>query len=103
MRNKRFCYFHHASRVQHPNRIGRPPILPDLPILEDAQSIQLAYNQVAQGLVHRAIDSRTAGRLTCLLQYASANLANFKLKRKPPRAPRFLDLDPRSSACIRGE
>ena len=69
MRGKRLCYFHHESRRTHP-RLVVEPILPDFPLIEDGRSLQIALNQVMQGLLRGSIDHHTAGQVLCGLQMA---------------------------------
>ena len=84
MRRHRFCYFHkrfHEERIRvgadHARR-ARPSI--DLPVLEDANSIQVSLMQVMRLLAAGELDSRTAGLFLYALQTASFNLrhTNFE-------------------------
>ena len=51
---RRLCYFHdRARRPQRPNY--------DLPLLEDATSIQFALTQVVRALQDKALDTKTCG------------------------------------------
>ena len=69
MKGKRLCYFHHESRKTHPRRVAQPA-LPDFPLIEDGRSLQIALNQVMQGLLRGSIDHHTAGQVLCGLQMA---------------------------------
>ena len=81
LRRNRFCYFHklhHEERI-HLNadraRADRPrKVSINLPVLEDAESIQVALSQVMRLIISGQIDSKTAGLLLYALQTASANL-----------------------------
>ena len=64
---RRLCYFHdRARRPQRPNY--------DLPLLEDATSVQFALTQVVRALQDKALDPKTCALLLYALQTASANL-----------------------------
>ncbi len=106
LRGHRFCYFHHQWREDHaaaepearnsgapslsaPGNSGGPPLsaLPlgrqggvvppfELPLLEDANAIQVALQRVMQAILNDAIDNRKAGLLLYALQTASSNLKN---------------------------
>ena len=52
----------------------------DLPVLEDANSVQMALMQVMQGLVTHTIDHKTAGLLLYGLQSAAVNVRNTKFE-----------------------
>jgi hypothetical protein len=64
-------------------RITTDPLLNrplDLPVLEDANSVQMALMQVMQGLVTHTIDHKTAGLLLYGLQSAAVNVRNVKFE-----------------------
>lgn len=69
---ERFCYFHHRARTARE--------LPEMPLLEDAASIQLALMQVIRALTTGATDPKTAALLFYALQTASANLKYLRLE-----------------------
>src|SRR2546427_11426987 len=78
VRDRRFCFFHkkwHDQRIVINSAQARqsPPTL-DLPVLEDANSIQDALMQVMRLLISHQIDHKTAGLLLYALQTASFNL-----------------------------
>jgi hypothetical protein len=92
LRRNRFCYFHkrhHAERIEfnidrakndratngrlNDARRRRKAAI-DLPVLEDANSIQVSLMQIIRLLVAGDIDGKTAGLLLYALQTASANL-----------------------------
>ncbi len=104
LRRNRFCYFHkrhHDERVAlHIDQAKgdrakddrrRRRILVDLPVLEDANSIQVSLMQIMRLVVSGHIDGKTAGLLLYALQTASANLPRTSFE------PRMHDvvLDPR--------
>jgi hypothetical protein len=78
VRDRRFCFFHkkwHDQRIVINSAQARqsPPTL-DLPVLEDANSIQVALMQVMRLLISHQIAHKTAGLLLYALQTASFNL-----------------------------
>jgi hypothetical protein len=82
LRESQFCYFHH--------NYGKPRSLPrskkqrgpavELPVLEDANSVQVALMQIMGGLIEGSIDDRKAGLLLWALQIASANSKRVKFE-----------------------
>ena len=85
LRQRRYCYFHFCShdlrrrRRQHPNA----PFV--LPLLEDANSIQMAIQQVAEAVLEERIDNKRAGLLLFALQTAACNLKNTDFEPKQLR------------------
>jgi len=84
LRNELFCFFHrqsqHSLLTINPgprtrSRIRPQPVAIQLPLLEDANSVQVALMQVMRLLLSGEIEQRTAGLLFYALQTASANLA----------------------------
>jgi hypothetical protein len=82
LRRHRFCYFHKRfqdERIQlGADRARRGVATFDLPILEDANSIQIALMQVMRLLVSGQLDHKTASLLLYALQTASTNLRMTK-------------------------
>jgi hypothetical protein len=87
LRRNRFCYFHklhHQERIElNLDRLKsarRRRATLDLPVLEDANSIQVSLMQIMRLIVAGQIDPKTAGLLLYALQTASANLprTNFQ-------------------------
>ena len=83
MRGRHYCYFHiidigrRLRRERYAaNGLQAPPI--ELPLLEDAASIQLALMQVTEALLHGTLDRKTAGLVLYSLQTASSNLRNMQ-------------------------
>ena len=80
LRNSRYCYWHLTARdrQQRRHQIGGP-ISADantgvaLPLLEDANSIQIAVEELMHGILDRRIDNRRAGLLLYALQIATSN------------------------------
>jgi len=83
----RFCFFHQENRPRRV-RIDRnckqtaAAIL--LPVLEDANSIQVAVMQVTRLLLGGQIDHKTAGLTLYALQIASSNLARISFEADKP-------------------
>ena len=82
LRRHRFCYFHKRfqdERIQlSADRARRGVATFELPILEDANSIQIALMQVMRLLVSGQLDHKTASLLLYALQTASTNLRMTK-------------------------
>jgi|SRR5579863_6856196 len=102
LRRNRFCYFHkrhHEERIalysdrlkneraQDDRRRRNAAI--DLPVLEDANSIQVSLMQTIRLLVSGRIDPKTAGLLLYALQTASSNLSQTTFE--PSRHEVILD------------
>ena len=89
LKHKRHCFFHHQwqqNRIQlnaNQARRGGAPLAFELPILEDANSIQVALMQVMRLLLTGAIEHRTAALLLYALQTASSNLSRTEFKPRP--------------------
>ena len=82
LRRNQLCYFHkrhHDERVQlNLDRLKaarRRPTTIDLPVLEDANSIQVSLMQIMRLILTGEIDAKIAGLLLYALQTASSNLA----------------------------
>ncbi len=83
MRGRNYCFFHiidigRRLRLQRyaAHGLQAPPI--ELPLLEDAASIQLALMQVTDALLNGTLDRKTAGLVLYSLQTASSNLRNMQ-------------------------
>ena len=97
LRRNRLCFFHKRfqdERIKLAVDRKRAPATFILPVLEDANSIQIALMQVMRLLVSQQIEHKTASLLLYALQTASTNLrmTNFK------PWPHEVILDPRSAA-----
>jgi hypothetical protein len=84
LRKERFCYFHHRWHENHitiaeASSLQVRPSL-NVPVLEDANSIQVALMQVIQLLLAGQIDHRTAGLVLYGLQTASGNLQRLRFE-----------------------
>src|SRR6202158_3899918 len=98
LRRNRFCFFHKRFQDQQikltADRAHRGVATFILPVLEDANSIQIALMQVMRLLVSQQIDHKTAGLLLYALQTASTNLRMTDFK---PYIHEVI-LDPRDAA-----
>jgi hypothetical protein len=84
MRDSNFCYWHHKARARNRRheRIGGPISTEansglELPLLEDANAIQVSIQEIMQAILDRRIDSKRAGLLLYSLQLASSNVRNL--------------------------
>jgi hypothetical protein len=83
LRRHTLCYFHqrhheesialNTDRLKNA-RASRRNVTIDLPVLEDANSIQISLMQIMRLIITGQIDAKTAGLLLYALQTASANL-----------------------------
>lgn len=102
LRRNRLCYFHKSWQktriVVGAKGARRASAVFDLPLLEDANSIQLALMQVMRLILSGQLDGKTAGLLLYALQTASSNLArtNFEptIKTRVVIDPRTVDQTP---------
>jgi hypothetical protein len=84
LRSDRFCYFHkrwhehHITIAEAKSLKVRPSI--NVPVLEDANSIQVALMQVIHLLLAGEIEHRTAGLALYGLQTASINVKHVKFE-----------------------
>jgi hypothetical protein len=93
LRRNRFCYFHkrhHDERIElntDRNRSDRQKtararrrVAIDLPVFEDANSIQVSLMQITRLLITGDIDAKTAGLILYALQTASSNLGRTRFE-----------------------
>jgi hypothetical protein len=82
LRRKAYCYFH--ERVQYERKLAAEnnsaPRNFGFPLLEDANSIQVALMKIVQMLGAGCLDIKTAGLMLYALQTASANLRHAKFE-----------------------
>src|SRR5437870_2347945 len=76
LRQRRYCYFHFCAHDLRRRRRQQPNAPFVLPLLEDANSIQMAIQQVAEAVLEERIDNKRAGLLLFALQTAACNLKN---------------------------
>ena len=83
LRDCRYCFFHQNCQSQHITlNSPRPetPISFTLPVLEDADSIQVALMQVMRLIASGQLDLKAAGLLLYALQTAARNVRQLKLE-----------------------
>jgi hypothetical protein len=87
LKNRKLCHFHQRwqqGRIQlNANQARRSRYSLDLPILEDANSIQVALMQGMLLLLTNQVDHRTAALLFYALQTASSNLSRTTFEPRP--------------------
>jgi len=103
LRNRRLCFFHDRIRREQ-SRIAADVSAQrrfDLPLLEDANSVQVALMKVIQMLGSGRLDHKTAGLMLYALQTASANLriADFEVE---TASDVVVDRDTVNATCING-
>jgi hypothetical protein len=78
LRRRRHCFFHERIRRERAKIAADASIQRafDLPLLEDANSVQMALMKVIQMLGAGRMDHKTAGLMLYALQTASINLRN---------------------------
>jgi len=98
LKRRRYCYFHQRfveRRVQvNANDARRDRFRVNLPIIEDANAVQIALMQVLQLIMSNQIEPKQASLLLYGLQIASSNLKRLRLD---PR-PQEVVIDPRGVA-----
>jgi len=97
LRSRRLCFFHNRwreARIEF-NRSGQPVqeiTSLDLPVLEDANSVQVAIMQVLRLILAKQLEPKVAGLLLYGLQTASLNLKHADFE---PYQPKVV-IEPRS-------
>lgn len=85
LHRRRQCFFHERAREQH-NRIVKDQLKQArfvMPVLEDANAVQMALMQVMQLLAWGEMDRKVAALLLYGLQTASANLRHMDMEPEP--------------------
>jgi hypothetical protein len=91
----RYCYYHMQGRstaIKYYSEAPYTAIEEDLPLFEDAHSIQIAIRQIASLLMQQKIDHKAAGLLLYSIQLALLNLKQLKAE-KPLPAQVIVDLE----------
>ncbi|MBA3916034.1 MAG: hypothetical protein H0X25_19725 [Acidobacteriales bacterium] len=97
LRRNRYCFFHkryHEQRIHLSSKQARRNRSFDLPVLEDANSVQVALMQVLRMIATGDIDQRSAALMLYALQTASNNLRNVRFE---PIDGHDVILDPREA------
>ena len=87
LRKKSFCFCHQRNRpitveCYSEGQYATGEI--DLPVFEDAHSIQTVIRQVVQMVLQKRIERKTASLLLYALQIASSNLKRMELEKPQP-------------------
>jgi hypothetical protein len=103
LRRRRRCFFHDRIRREQAKIAADASAQPrlELPLLEDANSVQVALMRVIQMLSSGRMDHKTAGLILYALQTASVNLrhADFEVN---DVSDVVIDRDTVSATCING-
>jgi hypothetical protein len=99
LKSRRLCFFHNRwreTRIDF-NKAGSAYFVESfaLPVLEDANSIQVTITQVLRLIIAKHLDSKTAGLLLYGLQTASLNLKSAQFE---PYNHQNVVIEPRSVA-----
>jgi hypothetical protein len=103
LRRKRRCYFHEAIRFEQ-KRIAADTSTKccfELPLLEDANAVQLSLMRVIQWLASGQMEPKIAGLMLYALQTASCNLRNVSFEAEKPTDV-VIDRDTLDQTCING-
>ena len=87
LRRKNFCFYHQQNRPLTVECYSEQQYATgeiDLPVFEDAHSIQTVIRQVVQMVLQRRIERKTASLLLYALQIASSNLKRMELEKPQP-------------------
>ncbi len=82
LHSRRLCFFHNNVRGARAKILAdtSAPRMFDLPLLEDANAVQMALMKVIQMLGSGRMDHRTAGLMLYALQTATSNLRHTDLE-----------------------
>jgi hypothetical protein len=103
LRRRRHCFFHDRVRRERAKIAANRSMLRrfDLPLLEDANSVQMSLMKVIQMLGSGEMDHKTAGLMLCGLQTASVNLRNTEFEVEDVTDV-VIDRDTVPGTCING-
>jgi hypothetical protein len=94
LRERRYCFFHH--RMHDLRRIRRkretPQTVVDLPVLEDANAVQIAVQEVLTAVNDGRLDPRRAGLMLYGLNTAASNLKRLDFEPQVLRDQRLGEL-----------
>ena len=95
MGRTQYCYYHLQGRSTAIKYYSEAPycaVEEDLPLFEDAHSIQIAIRQIASLLMQQKIEHKAAGLLLYSIQLALLNLKQLKAE-KPHPAHLIVDVE----------
>jgi hypothetical protein len=103
LRDKRFCYFHNSvgvvrQRILEDDKTTHPF---SVPLLEDANSVQVALMKVMHLLGSGLMDHKTAALMLYALQTATSNLKNVRFEALNVKDT-VIDTDTVDKTCIQG-
>jgi len=102
LRARRYCFFHDKIRREQSKIAASASAARfNLPLLEDANSVQVALMNVIQMLGSGTIDHKTAGLMLYALQTASINLRNVDFEANDVTDV-VIDRDTVAATCIDG-
>jgi len=103
LRRKRFCYFHDNYRETQARLLNNESqtLICNFPLLEDANSLQLAVMQVIHLLGSGKMDTKVAGLMLYALQTASANIKHVSFETEKVTDV-VIDQDTLDLTCIQG-
>jgi hypothetical protein len=103
LRRRRYCFFHDRAQEQHARIMGNQfkQARFVVPLLEDANAVQLALMQVMQLLGSGQMEPKIAGLMLYALQTASGNLKHTKFEAEKPTDV-VIDRDTVDRTCIHG-
>ena len=102
LRSRRFCFFHDKIRQERATIAAHASTQRfNLPLLEDANSVQVALMKVIQMLGSGTLDHKTAGLMLYALQTASINLRHTDFEAADPTDV-VIDRDTVAATCIEG-
>ena len=103
LRRKRFCYFHDNYRETQARLVAEHSkvTIGNFPLLEDANSVQVAVMHVIHMLGSGKIDNKMAGLMLYALQTASSNMKRVSFE-APKVTDVVIDQDTLDLTCING-
>lgn len=102
LRRRKYCFFHDKIRTEQAKIAARNSLVRfDLPLLEDANAVQVALMSVIQKLGCGQLDHKTAGLMLYALQTAAFNLRNTNFEAQDATDV-VIDRDTVAATCING-
>ena len=102
LRRRKYCFFHDKIRTERAKITAKNSLCRfDLPLLEDANAVQMALMKVIQMLGSGTLDPKTAGLMLYALQTASVNLRYTDFEAEEATDV-VIDRDTVDATCING-